>query len=541
MRKTLILILLVSLILAACSANQPSPLPSNQPQEPAASSPVVMASPTSLPATPTIALPTSTNTLTPATATPIPSPTQPLPQGMPLIAYEHRVASEQRLVFLNPSDGTSKEFRFPTGAIFATPFLAGLSPDARYFVYYEGARLEMYDQLVAEPSNFVMRVLDLESQKVIFSTLLLSPDFPQNLKPIVEMTTEEYWMDEPDRQAMLDNMYYTMQRTMLGKIRSVAWSPDGSLLAYASQDPGPTSDMYYYDPAQGNSWRASSEPRHVFNLTWAPDSAAIVLETTLYQTQGTHITTDVLDRLGTIIRTVEDIGYFREWFAPDMMLFSRFTDSGDSYFELVLVSASTGEQTMLWEGSFADLAIAPDLSSYMLTSSQPSSGQPPGLYLVLTGTEAPLHLSESVGWNVSYVGAEPFSYVGGAPSTGIFGDPQTGGSYSVSLIGELTLFDEGNHYFLASPDARFLAAYGPYEKIAGLRMFTGDGKPLVTLSNSVIRCLNWDPASSVLAYQDGKSLYLWQVGESSARQVASQLETKLEYGECGFTWVGIHP
>jgi WD40 repeat protein len=467
--------------------------------------------------------------------------TRLLPQSLPLIAYERRDASEKRLVILNPSDGTSKEFRFPAGAIFATPFLAGLSPDGRYFVYYEGARLEIYDQLIAEPSDFVMRVLDLESQEVIFSTLLLSPEFPQNLKPIVEMTVDQYWMDEPDQQAMLDNMYYTMRRTMLEKIRSIAWSPDGSLLAYPSQDPGPTSDMYYFDPAQGKSWRASSEPRHVFALTWAPDSAAIVLETTLYQTQGTHITTDVVDRLGEIIRTVENKGYFREWFAPDLMLFSRFTDSGDSYFELVLISANTGEQTMLWEGSFADLAIAPDLSSYMLTSSQPSSDQSPGLYLVLTGIEAPLHLSESVGWNVSYVGAEPFSYTASAPTTGIFGDPQTGGSYSVSLTGELSLFDEGTHYFLPSPDARFLAAYGPYEKIAGLTMFTGKGKPLITLSSSVIRCLNWDPASDILAYQDGKSLYLWQEGDESGRQLATQLEDELDYQECAFTWINPPP
>jgi WD40 repeat protein len=387
-----------------------------------------------------------------------------------------------------------------------------------------------------------MHVFDLDRQEVIFSTPLLSPDFPQNLKPIVEMTTDEYWMHETDRQVMLDSMYSTMQNTMLSTIRDVAWSPDGSLLAYASQDPGPTSDMYFFDPVIGEAWRASSEPRHVFGLTWAPDASAIVLETTLYQTQGTRITTDILDLRSMGMHTVENIGTFREWFDADRLLFHRFVDFSDPYIDLILLSASTGEQTKLWDGSYYNLAIAPDISSYMLTSSQPNEpGQSPGLYLVLPGTQSTLHLSESVGWSVAYMGNETFSYVASAPKVGIYDEPQVGGTYGVSQIGELTLFDEGKYYLLPSPDGSLLAAYGPYESIAGLRVFTGDGKPLASLSESVIKCLAWDPASNILAYQDGASLYLWQEGDAAARQVVAQLEDELDYWDCAFTWVNPAP
>lgn len=542
MRKCFVLILLVALILVACIGNQSSTRPSSQTLVPTVISQTSIAAPTIEYPSPTTPSLTSTSTLAPATATVSPTPTASLFKGQALIAYETAGSSDKRLVLLDLSDGTSVEFNFPNGAFFATPFLNGLSPDARYFVYYEGGRVEMYDQLIAESPDFVMRVFDLDRQEVIFSTPLLSPEYPQNLKPIVEMTTDQYWMHETDRMVMLEDMYDTMQQTMMDYMRTVTWSPDGNLLAFASENPGPTSDMYFFDPLSGDAWRVTSEPRNVFGLTWAPDSSAIALETTLYYTQATRVTTDLLTRDGTLLGSVEYIYYFRDWVGSDKILLQRFIDFGDQFADLTLMSAIDDSRITLWEGSLEEFAFSPDLSSYMITSSQPNEpGQSPGLYLMMSGTETPLHLSESRFWKVAYWGSDQFAYGASAPDKGIRDEPQVGGTYGVSKTGELTLIDEGNWYFLPSPDGKFLVAYGPFDRITGLRVFGGDGKLLATLSDEKITCLAWDEATDSLAYQIGKILYIWQEGDEAARQVATQLEDEQDYRECGFTWVNLAP
>jgi hypothetical protein len=259
MRQFLISIFLAVLVLAACGESQPL-------------APTFTSQPNTLTLTIQPSTPTSTSTPPPATATLSPTPTRSLPHDRSLIAYESGDPLDKRLILADPSDGTASEFSFPGGAIFATPFLAGLSPDARYFVYYEGGRVEAYGQLAAEPPDFVMHVYDLNRREVIFTASLLSPEFPEDLVPIVEMTEDEYWRVETDRQAKLKNMYETMQSTVLNYLRTVAWSPDGSLLAFASQNPGPSSDLNFFDPASGEARRVTSELGHVLELTWAPDA-----------------------------------------------------------------------------------------------------------------------------------------------------------------------------------------------------------------------------------------------------------------------------
>jgi len=530
-RYQFFLVFLAALILFSCSETSPAPsippikiVVTSQPESP---------TPPNLPLAPT-------NTSQPATATVSPTPTRSIPHDRLMIAYESS-APDIPLILLDPLDGLSYEFDFPPGTIFATPFLDGLSPDARYFVFYEGGMEDQYENLNAKPSDFEMRVLDLDSREVIFSTPLLSPEFPKDLEPIVEMTEDEYWMVEPDREVKLENMNYTMQMTVLNYLRTVAWSPDGGLLAFASQNPGPSSDMYFFDPADSAAWKVTGELGHVYELTWAPDSSAIALETTLYYRHMTRITTDLWTHEGTPLGSVEH-NYFSSWLNPMTILLFRQVDFGDPFFDLRLMKVIDNDLTHYWDGSFDDFAVSPDLSSALIGSSQPNEpGQSPGLYLKMRDEETPLHLSEASFWNVAYWGSQRFTYAASAPDTGAFEVPQTGGTYGVTQTGELFLIDDGNWYLLPSPNREFLAAYGPFDRIRGLRVFDGEGELQATLNEAKITCLQWNAASTSLAYQVEGRLYIWEVGDESARQVANNLQAQLFHGECAFRWVNDRP
>ncbi|MGW8251304.1 MAG: hypothetical protein ACWGO1_11730, partial [Anaerolineales bacterium] len=476
----------------------------------------------------------------PATATASPSPTLSIPHDRLMIAYESS-SPDKPLILLDPDHGLSLAFDFPAGSIFATSFLEGLSPDARYFVYYEGGTVDDYGSLNAKPPDFKMRILDLNTQDVIFSAPLLSPDFPKNLEPIVAMTEDEFWREEPDREVKLKEMNYTMQMTVLNYLRTVAWSPDGSILAFASQNPGPSSDMYFFDPAKASARKMTSELGHVLEFTWAPDSSAIALETTLYDRHMRRVTTDLISHAGSPLGSVEYI-YFHGWLNPTTITLFKEIDFGDPYFDLTLMSVADNSLTDLWETSFENYAISPDLSSALIGSSQPNEpGESPGLYLTMRDTETPLYLSEASFWKVAYWGSQRFAFAASAPNTGIFDIPQTGGTYGVSQTGELYRIDDGNWYLLPSPDNELLAAYGPFDQTRGLRVFDGQGELLASLSDEKITCLQWSVATNRLAYQVENRLYMWEEGDESARQIADSLQDPLHYGECGFRWVNDKP
>ncbi len=534
MRQVFFSILAAILLLASC-AEKPTGQGSTEPPLP----PAFTQQPATLAPIPT---PTrSTSTSQPVTAAKSPTPTYFLPHNRPLIAYESSGASNKQLNLVDPSEGRSLEYAFPAGALFATPFLAGLSPDARYFVYYQGGKEDVYGNLQAEPPDFVMHVLDLNSRQVIFSAPLLSPEFPADLKPMVESTEDEFWRVETDRQTKLQAMLDTMQATVLNYLRTVAWSPDASRLAFASQNPGPSSDMYFFDPASLAAWGVSSEPGHVLRLTWAPDSSAIALETTLYDRHMRRVTTEVLARTGAALGSVE-YTYFHGWLNPTTILLRREIDFGDPFFSLEGMSIAQPDRLPLWEASFDDFAVPPDLSSVLISSSQPNNpGETPGLFLkdIVAGTS--LTLSASQFWKVAYWGSEHYEYAASAPDEGIFDAPQTGGTYGISKTGELFLIDEGNWNLLPSPDGRFLAAYGPYDTGPGLRVFGEDGGLLGKLSDSKITCLQWEATADSLAYQVGDRLYLWETGDETARQIAGGIEDELRYGACGFSWVNQSP
>jgi hypothetical protein len=509
MRLLFPLFLLVTLILSTCAGGDTPPPSSTALQPPTLSFTNASGSPTHN-----------------FTAT-----SQP-PQGS-LIAYQVGGDQNNLLFLADPAEGTSYQFSLPAEAHFPTPFLAGLSPDARYFVYFTGGWLEtLYgvEHLRLDSPKLALKVIDLRSEEIIYSTSLLSPGFPQDLAPIAETIKDEWHFTS--QNASFEDVLVATQEMLLDHIRAVAWSPDSSLLAFASQIPGPTTDLYFFSPEDRNARQATSDPAHVLRTSWAPDSASLILVTSLFDRHAREDTTYLLSRDGSVQTSLtSQISFFNRWHDSNHAIFYGGTDAGDN-FEPTAMSAADGTTTLLWVGSFADIAFSPDLSSFLLSSDIPNAPLPPGsgLYLGKFGEASLMTLSEGLGWRVAYWGSERFAFAASSIDEGTIG---------LTPDGERIPIDSGGWRLAPSPDGNYLAGY--YEQrssslpglVPGLRLFDGSGRLLESAELVNVTCIAWNADSSTLAYQVENSLYLWEVATGATRLVSDQLNPQ----GCAFTWV----
>jgi WD40 repeat protein len=542
MRPLLSILLLIAFLLSSCSQSTLSPFPT-----------------TSSSATSTISALTPTRTNPPPTRTataipPSPSPTPPLPtptaiptatssftlrQGTPssldrpLIAYEAEGIQNKVLRLADPAENAIYEFSFPNAAHFATPFLAGLSPDTHYFVYFMGGETEtLYDieHLRASKPDLLLNILDLRSGEVIFSTPLLSSSYPQDLVSLAETIKDDWTFT--NFNVPFDEIVATTQEMLLDYIRNVAWSPDGSLLAYASQVPGPSSDLYFFNPESGSAWRVSEDAAHILNIFWAPDSSSLVTRTSLFSRHAREDTNYLLSRAGTLLASfTSQVWYFRNWHDSTHGLVWGQTDAGDT-FELKMLDATDGSISVLWEGSYADIAFIPDLSTFLLSSVMPAPPAPTqaGLYLGKTEDSSLQQLSETRGWSVVYWGSDHFTFAASS---------MDGGTIGVALDGAYEELDDRYWHLAPSPDGSYLAGYFRYRNgwstsiLPGLRIFDGDGKMLFSNDDIDVSCVQWNSSSSALVYQTENGLYLWEAASGSAYLISNQPNGE----DCAFAWV----
>jgi WD40 repeat protein len=531
-------LLLALLLLSACGPASNEPLPASSiPALPATPSLTTILSQAAPEQTPSTSHPTPILTSTQAyLPTDKGQEASHVPPDRPMIAYQAASEGNMSLLLVDPADHSSYKINFPSTTHFATPFLAGLSPDARYFVTFEGGRLEtLYEveHLRASTPALELQVHDLRSGEIIFSAQLLSPAFPQDLDQLAETIKDEWYFTF--QNATFTDVVTAIQEMLLDNIRNVAWSPDSSLLAYASQDPGPSSDLCLFRPEDRVSQCTHHDPAHVLKITWAPDSTFLYYTTSLYDRHAREDNNYILSRVGSLRASfTSQVWFFKGWLDSANALLIGGTDSGD-YFEPKLVSAADGKITTFWEGSFEEIAISPDRSTFLFSSNMPSAPLPPhpGLFLGKLDDGSLQPLSENLGWRVAYWGSEPYAFAASSIEEGTLG---------ITSDGEYLPIDPGYWRFAASSHGSYLAGYQavrpgylPGVK-GGLRIFDSSGMLVESGDDINVTCVGWNAAGTALAYQVGNQLFLWEATAGSSRYLADDLN---EQG-CAFTWVGEH-
>lgn len=136
----------------------------------------------------------------------------------------------------------------------------GLSPNKKWFAYFTGFEKEsITPQLL---------VLDLENRQIVLQLPLNDPSAQSAM-------AEE--VGEPEFEASR-----AMQMP-----QSLAWSPDGSTLAFIARRDGESADVYLFNPVDLSVARVSEEAGHANDLHWSPNGTYLqYLSTNSFGTGG---------------------------------------------------------------------------------------------------------------------------------------------------------------------------------------------------------------------------------------------------------------
>jgi hypothetical protein len=312
-----------------------------------------------------------------------------------------------------------------------------------------------------------------------------------------------------------DEAISDIQSAIVYGIQTLAWTTDGGLLAFASQNRSPSSDLFFYSPVLNDSWRVSSEPWNILSATWAPDSNQIAVSTMEYSRHGAPTITYVFSHDGKLILTNRS-GWFAGWANSQEILKTMGTDYGDGSYDLEAINVSNGSSEMLWPYSYADLSMSPDLKDMVITSNEDVLGlENPleGLIGEIPRSSDPLLLSGAKNWITEYWGSDQFEFAASSPKEGTVGIKHAGSFIQIdSLPWEMA----------SAPDSSLLALYGDgYISFAeapgskGLRVVDYAGNFIQILSHSPVHCVEWKPDSSGLAFGSKDGLYYWNAASNS--------------------------
>ena len=234
MIQRIISLLLLTLLIGSCapaSPSQPTPVPATQ-----TFAPFETPSPTS-------------------TATPIPTHQ----------TQEHLLVTRDNmhLIMLNANGSLYKSVQIPSNVFFGQPDDA-VSSDGKWLVYELGSIDESYD--------YSLNLLNLHDETTLSIARLISPDFPENIEPIVETISQyDEAMYESNCCKDLKCLRSLIQDDVLGTVGSYDWSPDGQFLAFVAQIDGPSSDIYIYSIQDKVISRLTDDLQNTQRVRWSPN------------------------------------------------------------------------------------------------------------------------------------------------------------------------------------------------------------------------------------------------------------------------------
>jgi WD40 repeat protein len=393
----------------------------------------------------------------------------------------------------------------------------------------------------AATADFSMNVYDLQAREVIFSTKLLSPNVDSDLGFLATTLLYEdgsfMSYDDPVAGAKLES-----RTALLGGIDTLAWSPDGSTLAYASQLHGPSSDLYFFTPSTHESWRVSSELDHVQSAEWSPNSAFVAITAQPYYTHGFVGSASVFSRTGEYLLSPSE-GLLHGWANSSWIVQAGEADAYDPFRRLLAVKVTTGQSTPIADTAY-DYAFSPDMSSTVISRANPPDPDAArGLFYSFPGSPTPVQLSPAVGWDVEYWGSPTYPFAA-AYTYPLVGPQQQEGVFGITQDHQLKLIDTRAARMSPAPDGSRLALFAPgsftlFEGLpsesSGLRLVDELASTVTDLTDEPVRCVRWRHDSSGLAFLARSGLYYWSEGLPSPILVDATTQLSCDFPQT-FDW-----
>jgi dipeptidyl aminopeptidase/acylaminoacyl peptidase len=230
-----------------------------------------------------------------------------------------------------------------------------LSPDGAWLAFYTGSAGPAFDQPGPTTADLTLKLMSLFNSKLLTGdsqlvTRLLSADYPANF----DTAASQLGITDLTPQALRDSF-------VAGITQSIAWSPDGTLLAFAGQMDGLSSDLYLYDANSGAIQRLSSGPQEVEWIDWSPDgkwvldgSTYFVGEGMSYDVYATSTDGKVTRKLLTDYHLVGDVTWID---GNDFLTYQ--SENGPGNYGLERVNVGTGKIDMIRPDSFGSFLLDP--------------------------------------------------------------------------------------------------------------------------------------------------------------------------------------
>ncbi len=202
----------------------------------------------------------------------------------------------------------------------------------------------------------------------------------------------------------------------IAEYNGLAWSPDGSQLAFLGAQGGPSSDLFVFDTASGETLQLTDGPTQGLKPAWSPDGNLI------WHLGITSLGTGAglaLDRVWAAVpdgsavyevMSAEQVSRIGDavllgWADDDTAIMHNW-DAGCGPRDLRLVEIPSGDTTMIREGAFHEASYVFD-ADVLAVSVAPfgdfgcNEGEEPGVYLYDTAGNAPISIG-TTGYQVIY-------------------------------------------------------------------------------------------------------------------------------------------
>ena len=297
----------------------------------------------------------------PATLTLVSTPTElrsPTPSPVPQTNEHFLVTRDQKhWVSLNADGSLQKYIQVPD---FSVP--TDVSPDGKWLAYESGSYKD-------EPHAIALHLLNLDDGTSQFVTNLVSPDFPENLDPIVDSMSQydpslygNDCMDTKCRRSLVEG-------ELLSTVGIFRWSPDSQFLSFAAQIDGPSTDIYIYNMREKTIRRLTDDLQNVEWMEWSPDGKRLLYTNDLpgivYSGRTFHVT-DLEGRsfaLSKEILTRDSQWYIHGWISNNLCLLQAlYPEPGQRHErQLLVANIENGQLTEIWP--FHTNAVAIDISN----------------------------------------------------------------------------------------------------------------------------------------------------------------------------------
>ena len=410
------------------------------------------------------------------------------------------------LVYAVPDSGLIEAYDLDAGVtleislpepIIASDLVNGLSPDGHTLIVRAGSPLNT--------DEFALYRIDLPSTTVT------------KLTPLLSLTVQRKIVNEEGTRA-----FDTLRA--VSREDGLAWSPDGTYLAFTAALNVTSSDLYLWNPATGSIERLNGLYSHSASPYWSPGGNWLISQELGDYTEETGWRSEVVTGLRVPGFDDQNSLYlpapgsqgevFIGWLNAQTMM--SYSQTANGPLELRQVNVDTLQESVLLAGSFRLAAIDPNSSSYAFVLDEAQALEKnllSGVYLVAANSA--VRSLQMVGeWNGLSAESDGIFIASGVK--GLIGFSAGGNGFSLS--------DE--RMASISPSGNWMVAWGTEEGgTTGARLYqSSSGSLLQKLTELPVQDVVWQPDSMAFYLTTQDSIYRVAFPQLSLELIAEGFE-----------------